>query len=75
MPINPVIIRQIAERYTKAWCARSAEAVASFYAENATSIINAGEPATGRPATAAAMGVFFQDLPDLLVHMDDLRSG
>ena len=65
----------MAEDYTQAWCSRSAEAVASFYEESATSIINAGTPTVGRPAIAGAMGAFFSDFPDLVLRMDDLRSG
>ena len=65
----------MAERYTQAWCSRSGKAVASSFAENATSIINVGEPTVGRPAIAEAMGAFFADFPDLVLRMDDLRSG
>lgn len=75
MPLNPADVHQMAERYTQAWCARSAEVVGSFFAEDATSIINAGEPIVGRPAIAEAMGTFFEDFPDLVLRMDDLRSG
>ena len=75
MPLDPADIRQMAEGYTQAWCSRSGEAVASFFAENASSIINAGEPTLGRPAIAEAMGAFFEDFPDLVLRMDDLRSG
>jgi uncharacterized protein (TIGR02246 family) len=75
MPLDPAAIRKMAEGYTEAWCSRSAEAVASFFAEDATSIINAGTPTIGRPAIAEAMGAFFADFPDLVLHMDDLRSG
>jgi uncharacterized protein (TIGR02246 family) len=75
MPLHPADIRQMAERYTQAWCSRSGKAVASSFAENATSIINAGEPTVGRPAIAEAMGAFFADFPDLVLRMDDLRSG
>ncbi len=75
MPLNPADIRQMAEGYTQAWCSRSAEAVASFFEENATSIINAGAPTIGRSAIAEAMGAFFDDFPDLVLRMDDLRSG
>ena len=74
MPLDPADIRQMAEGYTQAWCSRSGEAVASFFAGNATSIINAGEPTVGRPAIAEAMGAFFDDFPDLVLRMDDLRS-
>ncbi len=75
MPLDPADIRQMAEGYTQAWCSRSGEAVASFFAENATSIINAGKPTVGRPAIAEAMGAFFEDFPDLVLRMDNLRSG
>lgn len=75
MALNPADVRQLAESYTQAWCARSGEAVASFFAENAESIINAGEPTIGRPAIAEAMGAFFKDFPDLVLRMDDLRLG
>ncbi len=75
MPLDPADIRKMAEGYTQAWCRRSSEAVASFFEENATSIINAGTPTIGRPAIADAMGAFFNDFPDLVLRMDDLRSG
>ncbi len=75
MPLDPAAIRKMAEAYTEAWCSRSAEAVASFFEENATSIINAGAPTIGRRAIADAMGAFFSDFPDLVLRMDDLRSG
>ena len=68
-------IRKIAEAYTEAWCSRSGEKVASFFAEDATSIINKGEPTIGRAAIAEAMGAFFVEFPDLVLHMDDLRTG
>jgi hypothetical protein len=34
-----------------------------------------GEPTGGRPAIAEAMGAFFEDFPDLVLRMDELRSG
>jgi uncharacterized protein (TIGR02246 family) len=75
MPLDPAAIRKMAEGYTQAWCSRSGEAVAAFFAEDATSVINAGPPIIGRPAIAEAMGAFFVDFPDLVLRMDDLRSG
>lgn len=75
MSIDPSEIRKLAERYTDAWCARSAEAVASFFTEQGSSIVNQGEPAIGRAAIAAEMQAFFVDFPDLRLQMDDLRSG
>lgn len=75
MPLDPAAIRKMAEGYTQAWCSRSGEAVASFFAEDASSVINAGPPTVGRAAIAEAMGAFFVDFPDLVLRMDDLRSG
>ena len=75
MTITPEKIRQIAEAYTKAWCSRSGKNVASFFSEDATSTINRGEPTVGRAAIAEAMGAFFVEFPDLVLYMDDLRTG
>lgn len=75
MSLDAASIREVAKIYTAAWCSRSAEAVASFYEENAISIINAGTPTVGRSAIADAMGAFFSEFPDLVLRMDDLRSG
>jgi len=75
MSLNTGSILEMANAYTEAWCSRSAEAVASFYSENAISIINADEPAVGRDAIVEAMNQFIIALPDLVVRMDDLRNG
>lgn len=75
MSLDPENIRRVAEAYTQAWCSRSGEKVASFFSETATSIINKGEPTIGRAAIAEAMGAFFVEFPDLVLRMDDLRTG
>lgn len=75
MPISHDDIKELAGKYTAAWCSRSGDAVAAFFTEDATSIINAGEPTVGRAAIAEAMGAFFVDFPDLVLTMDELRSG
>ncbi len=75
MSPSPTSIRDFALTYTEAWCSRSGDAVASCFEENAISVINAGEPTTGRTAIAEAMGSFFLDFPDLVLRMDDLRFG
>ena len=75
MTLDPTAIRAVAERYTQAWCDRSATAVAGFFAEDGESIVNRGEPAVGRTAIAADMQAFFEDFPDLTLRMDDLRTG
>ncbi len=75
MTLDPADIRKVAEDYTAAWCARSAGEVASFFSEDAHSIINDGEPSIGRAVIAEAMGAFFADFPDLVLTMDDIRCG
>lgn len=75
MSISTEDITKVAEGYTAAWCSRSGEKVASFFSEDATSVINKGEPTIGRTAIAEAMGAFFVEVPDLVLQMDDLRCG
>ena len=75
MSLDPNNIKKVAEAYTQAWCSRSGEIVASFFSENATSIINKSEPTIGKAAIAEAMGAFFIEFPDLVLRMDDLRTG
>ena len=75
MSLSPADIEKMALAYTDAWCSRSGEAVASFFTENAMSIINRGEPTIGRLAIAETMGAFFVEFPDLVLRMDTLRSG
>jgi len=75
MSLSPAGIETMALAYTDAWCSRSGEAVASYFTENAMSIINGGEPTIGRTAIADAMGAFFVEFPDLVLRMNALRSG
>ena len=75
MSLSPDSIEKVAGAYTEAWCSRSGENVASFFSEDAVSIINKGDPTTGRAAIAEAMGAFFVEFPDLVLYMDDLRTG
>ena len=75
MPITADDIRKLASSYTDAWCSGSGERVAAHFCADAQSIINRGEPTHGRKAIAGAMGVFFEEFPDLVLHMDALRSG
>ncbi len=75
MSLDPEDIRELAEGYTQAWCSRSAQAVSACFTEDAASIINDGEPSVGRATIADAMGAFFADFPDLVLTMDDIRTG
>jgi len=73
MPVNPADVRNMAERYTAAWCSHVPESVASFYTEQGRITINHGQPATGRDEIAEVAKRFFAQFPDLVVGMDDVR--
>jgi uncharacterized protein (TIGR02246 family) len=74
MPADPEQIHRMAENYAKAWSARAPEAVASFYEEAGRLSINDGEPIVGRAAIAELAQGFYRDFPDLIVHLDDIRT-
>lgn len=71
--MTTMIIAQIAQDYTKAWNSKSAEAVASFYAEDGEIAINRGEPWSGRARVRDMAAGFYGDVPDLLLTCDDVR--
>lgn len=71
--MNPMKITQIAQDYTKAWNSKSAEAVASFYAEDGEIVINRGEPWSGRARVQDMAAGFYRDVPDLSLTCDDVR--
>ena len=66
-------IESLAAEYTAAWNSNSAEAVASFYAEDGEIIINRGEPWTGRSRVQDMAAGFYADVPDLSLTCDDVR--
>lgn len=66
-------IQAIAVDYTAAWNSGSAEAVASFYAEDGGIVINRGTPWEGRAGVRAMAEGFFADVPDLNLTCDGLR--
>ncbi len=74
MPLDSKDIRDMAEGYAKAWSSRSPEAVASFYEENGRITINNGEPIVGRVAIAEMAQGFYNEFPDLVVHLDEIRT-
>ncbi len=63
-------LRDLAERYTAAWCGQDAGSVSAFYAANGSLSINDGTPAVGRPAIADVAQSFMTPFPDLRVVMD-----
>ncbi len=74
MPIKPDDIRDMAERYAEAWTSGSPDAVASFYEEDGRISINNGEPIVGRAAIAEMAQGFYSEFPDLVVHLDEIRT-
>ena len=66
-------LRNLAERYTAAWCSRNPASVAAFYSDQGSLRVNAGAPAVGRDAIAEVALSFMTAFPDLCVVMDDLR--
>jgi predicted ester cyclase len=71
-PIDTARVEKLAIGYTAAWCSRDPSRVASFFAENGSLRINAGEPAVGRAAIARVVQGFMTAFPDLVVTMDQL---
>lgn len=65
-------LREFATQYTAAWCSQDAASVASFYAENGSLKINAGDPSVGREAITDASQNFMTTFPDMILEMDDL---
>ncbi len=66
-------IAQMAQDYTNAWNSKSAEAVASFYAQDGEIMINRGKPWSGRDRVQDMADGFFRDVPDLTLTCDDVR--
>jgi 4-hydroxy-4-methyl-2-oxoglutarate aldolase len=66
-------LRELATKYTAAWCSQRAERVALFFAPNGSLKINEGAASIGRTAIAAAAQGFMTAFPDMVVTMDELR--
>jgi uncharacterized protein (TIGR02246 family) len=72
MQADPGKVRDLAERYTAAWCSHDAASVAAFYSPGGSLTVNAGAPAVGRDAIAKEAQSFMSAFPDLRVVMDNL---
>jgi len=71
MPVTKQL-GDLAERYTAAWCSRSATSVAALYSPEGSLSVNAGPAACGRAAIAEVAQGFMTDFPDLHLRMDGL---
>lgn len=73
MPLDPASVEKMAHEITGAWNSGSADAVASFYADDAEVVINRGEPWRNRDGIVALAEGFFADVGDLILTFDDIR--
>lgn len=73
MPLTAAEIADIARDYTAAWNSGDPHAVASFYAEDGSIIINRGDPWSGRTRVADMAAGFYADVPDLTLNCDEIR--
>ncbi len=65
-------LRDMAVRYTAAWCSHDAASVAAFFAPDGSLRVNDAAPAIGRTAVAAVAQEFMTAFLDLQVLMDGL---
>ena len=72
-PMDANRVRELATRYTAAWCSQDPRQVAAFFAADGSLTINGGTPAAGRPAITAAAQGFMSAFPDMRVSMDELQ--
>ena len=72
MEIEPAQLRDLAKRYTAAWCSKDPASVAAFYSPNGSLSVNGDAPAVGRSAIKAVARGFMTAFPDLEVMMDDV---
>ena len=74
MTVNPEDIRQMAARYAETWSSGSPEAVAAFYEPDGRIAINREEALVGRAAITEMAQGFYDEFPDLVVHLDDIST-
>ena len=64
----------LAQRYTDAWNAHDAAAVAACFSDDSSFAVNGGEPAVGRAAVHTVMQKFHDAYPDSIFVMDTVRG-
>ncbi len=74
MATDSLDLRDIAARYTAAWCSQEPESVAEFYSPEGSLQVNSGPVAIGRQAIAEVARSFMLAFPDLQVVMTDVRT-
>ena len=69
----PDDVRDLAKKYTEAWCSQDPARVAAFFSPNGSLRVNNNDPVLGRNAIAEVARGFMQAFPDLKVRVDDLH--
>jgi uncharacterized protein (TIGR02246 family) len=72
MKIEPAHLRDLAKRYTAAWCSQDPSSVAAFYSPQGSLRVNGAAPAVGRDAIGEVAQAFMTAFPDMEVTMDDV---
>ncbi|MCC7034653.1 MAG: SgcJ/EcaC family oxidoreductase [Acidobacteria bacterium] len=72
--MDTAALKDLATRYTAAWCSQDASSVAAFFAEDGSLTINDGAPSVGRAAITAAAQGFMTAFPDMVVTMDGVGA-
>lgn len=67
-------LRDLATRYTAAWCSQDAARVASFFSPDGSLKVNDSAPAVGRAAIADVARGFMTTFPDMQVLLDDVSG-
>lgn len=62
--------RRMAEAHCAAWTQKKPDTVAERYAQNATMIMNRGEPMTSRSEIGEMAAGFMANFPDLVLSLD-----
>ena len=65
-------IRDLARRYSSAWCSQDPAKVAGFFSPDGSLQVNDGPPAVGHGAIAEVARGFMTAFPDMQVRMDGL---
>jgi uncharacterized protein (TIGR02246 family) len=70
--MEPAQWRDLAKRYTAAWCSQDPASVAAFYSPEGSLRVNGAAPAVGRGAIRDVAQGFMTAFPDMEVTMDDV---
>jgi alanine dehydrogenase len=70
----PDHLRDLAQRYTAAWCSQDPTRVAAYFSTNGSLRVNNDDPAVGRSAITEVARGFMTTFPDMKLRMDDLLT-